>query len=497
VALLGKFFGNTVGQGAAFAIGASTARTLNPVLQSLANEAWTKHPDMPVDAGTLAAGVAQGQVPYQWAVDEAARTGISGDRFDHMVSIANTGPGVAEAFDLWRRGAIDEAGFRRAARRQGLEAEWIDDLTHVKNVLLDPSIIANAVQQGHVPNEDILPPAVTGSPPYHIPLTTIDLSPTDEAAGHGWTKERLQIATNLVGLPPGDIELLHMWNRGIIDEASVDAGIREGHRKTKWIPAVKQLRFAVLTAIQATNLHLRGWIDRPTMYAHGAKTGYTPELMDLLFKGQGRPLSWHQVWIGLQRGGTYDGPTGQIDDAFLLALKQSSIRPEWFNLAWAQRYTYPSAFVLRALTGDGTFTAAQTETALVDMGWRPDWAKQAATKWAGGGGTTTDSHVSKAQTQLWSAIHSSYLAGDATDNVALQKLGQAGVSATTAPLVLALWKHEREVVRQRLTPAQVKAAVKKGVNNEATGAPWTRDDALAELLSRGWSSGDANTFLDE
>ncbi len=63
--------------------------------------------------------------------------------------------------------------------------------------------------------------------------------------------------------------------------------------------------------------------------------------------------------------------------------------------------------------------------------------------------------------------------------------------------VLNLWKEEREVIRQRLTATQVKKAWGKAVINPLTGQAWTRDEALAELLSRGWSSQDANTFLEE
>jgi hypothetical protein len=43
----------------------------------------------------------------------------------------------------------------------------------------------------------------------------------------------------------------------------------------------------------------------------------------------------------------------------------------------------------------------------------------------------------------------------------------------------------------------VKKAYIKAVVNEATGQPWTKDDALAGLLERGYSHTDATTFLDE
>jgi len=42
----------------------------------------------------------------------------------------------------------------------------------------------------------------------------------------------------------------------------------------------------------------------------------------------------------------------------------------------------------------------------------------------------------------------------------------------------------------------VKKAYAKAVPNPATGQAWTRDDALAALIGRGYSPADASTFLD-
>jgi hypothetical protein len=314
----------------------------------------------------------------------AAESGIGDKQFSALVEIANTGPGVAEAFDLWRRGTITEGGFRRAAKRAAIETEWVDALVGVKDRLLSVAEIATAVQQGHVPPGDLLPPPVTGSPPFTIPLTQIDIDPVTEASGSGFTEERLRVMANLAGLPPGDIELLQMWNRGIVDETSVEAGIREGHRKTKWIPAVKELRWAILSPIQYVEARLRGWITDPEMYAGGLKSGMRKPEMDLLFKTHGRPISFRQTFIGRQRGGELDGPTDAIDPAFLASLRRSNIQPSFYNLAWAQRYTYPSAFVLRALTSSGDITQARAEQVLLYEGWEPGFAKQVSSAWAGG-----------------------------------------------------------------------------------------------------------------
>jgi hypothetical protein len=87
--------------------------------------------------------------------------------------------------------------------------------------------------------------------------------------------------------------------------------------------------------------------------------------------------------------------------------------------------------------------------------------------------------------------------GDVDDALAREDLRRLGLDETAQQLVLQLWKWEQELVRQRLTATQVKRAWLKAVTNPLTGAPWTFEDALGELISRGWSNQDARTFLAE
>jgi hypothetical protein len=52
------------------------------------------------------------------------------------------------------------------------------------------------------------------------------------------------------------------------------------------------------------------------------------------------------------------------------------------------------------------------------------------------------------------------------------------------------------LIRRQLTPAQIKKAYLKAARNAATGAPWTRDEAIAALISEGYSIQTANDYLD-
>lgn len=427
----GKFFGNTLSTAGGTAAGIATAAALTPLIQEEINLAWQTFPNRPVGAGELAGGVAQGQVDPAAAKAEAALSGISGSAFDTLVNIANTGPPLGPAMDAFRRGVLDSDQYQIALNREGIEPEWWQALLALKETKLSLSDIGNGVQQGHLPGDDILPPEVTGGTPFDIPLTQIDIDPIQEAAAWGIDEDRLKVITNLSGLPPGDIELLQMWNRGIITEAAVEAGIREGHRKTKWIPAVKELRKAVLSATQYVDARVRGWIDDGAMYDGGALTGHSSDQMDLLFKNHGRPLSWHQIWIGLQRGGVYDGDVSDLDPAFLKGLQESDIRPEWYNLAWAQRYNYPSAFVLKSLVSGGDITSAEAEKVLLYEGWEPTFAKTVSAAW----GSPTSS-TAKPKTLTAAEVRAGEHKGAITHADALSRLEALGYSPADAAIYL-------------------------------------------------------------
>src|SRR5438132_898487 len=184
-----------------YALGTASGPALRPFVQDLENEAWSLNPIRPPDAITLAMGVAQGQVDEAKAREWATETGFGDAQFTALIDIANVGTGTAYAFELWRRGVINEAGFRRNIKRLGLEQEWIDDLVKVKQVLLTPAELAVMVQRGVVPDPGLLPvgpPTAVGKVP---PMPVAQIDTLVEAAGAGYNEERLAALTRIVGLP--------------------------------------------------------------------------------------------------------------------------------------------------------------------------------------------------------------------------------------------------------------------------------------------------------
>lgn len=538
---------------AGFGIGAATADVVLPELEPLRQTAWRNAPSRVLPAAEAALALIRGYPTQVDLADDAARNGIGPARFTLLQELQTTFPGLPTLLELQRRtiltgGAWNAPGqpFTDALQRLGYNATYRAELAKLLPIILSLDQIANGVQQGHLPNPGVLPdvsaavqpatgqtaPATPdGQPPTDVPLTQVNLDPLVEAQGHGADLQRLQVIANLVGLPPGDAALLTMWNRGLITESAVDAGLREGHLKTKWSGAFKRMRWAVLSAQDYASARLRTWVTAEESYAGGALTGHTKEQMDLLFLNRGRPASPTQMWTAWARKivGPSGAPVEYADHAKAIAI--SDIRPEYAEMLWGIRFTYPTAFVLRQLTETGVLTAAEASKYLQWNRWDPVLADQAAAAWAKGVGAATkaetkaelrneyeglhitraelltaleqlgfdaatagaeadlgdDARVRKARDQVVAAAHASYLVHQLTDAEATAGLQAAGVVPEAISHLLATWALELSLTHRPLTPAQVRAAYRKAL--------LTAPDALARLGDLHFSAADANTFL--
>jgi hypothetical protein len=424
VALLAKFFGRTASEGAAFAFGVATAPVLHPAVRELENLAWAQYKSRPLEAADAAGIVAEDVELQGWGEDEASLTGISKDRFDALLGEALNAPGIGELFELWRRGRIDDAGFAHGLRKAKLEPQWDAPLKALHDVLLSPADLANAVVQGHM-----------------------DQAAAEAEAGlQGYTAPRFDVLVENTGLPPGPATLLDWLRRGIITQTEFETGIREGHTKVKYIPFFEAARQPLLSAATAVRLYLKGWYTKAQRDALGEAHGYSSQQMEDWFLSEGRPATAHQIHIGYARGANLAGAANE-EDAIRTSVKQSDIRPEYADLIYAQRYSYPSAFVLRALVESGAVTQAEGEQALLFSGWEPTFAAKVAASWAGSGGgaAAVNPYIGKADTQLWTAVHKAYVKTGATEAQIEPALAHIVSDAAARAAILADWNLERQV----------------------------------------------------
>ena len=420
MALGGKLLGLIAGGALARALGV----TVEPAVENVRQDAWKENPIGVLDSGTIGALLAKEMIDPGAAEEQLARQGLSGDKTAYLKEVNQTVPGEGIILELLRRGFISYDDAILGEKVEAMRPEFQGWALELKDAILSPADLANAVQQGFIPNAGLLPGLVAGETDITIPVDEVDIDTLKEFAGAGLDDKHAKVLAELVGLPPGPMELLQMLNRGIISDESYYVGIREGHTKTKWANALKALRNAILTPIEGANLYLRKWITQEEMYSIGALSGMSSENMDLLYKMQGRPPGPGQAQTAYNRGLI-------TRDQFDQMIAQSDVRTEWTDVEFELRRRYPTVFVLRSLVSTGALTAAEGESILLIEGFPPDLASKIATAWAAG---KTAKQKELAQSAIDTLYESRYIDGAQ----AIDLLTRLGYDGTEITLILEL-----------------------------------------------------------
>jgi hypothetical protein len=237
-----------------------------------------------------------------------------------------------------------------------------------------------------------------------------DIDPFTEAATFGIDPARLKVMAGIAGRPMGPELAARATFRAILKDADYRRAIAEGDVRNEWADSIFEVSREILTAGQYAELQLRGYLSDTERLANTDKHGMSEADSDLLYNLLGRSIPVHQITTGAARGGTFEGAIDTIPKAYLQSLQRGNLRPEYYSLAYANRYSLPSAFVLRALATGGEITQTEAKQLLLEIGWPPalaDTVSQAWAKTAGGG--ATDPYVKKAQSQLWTGAHKAFV----------------------------------------------------------------------------------------
>ena len=493
---LGSTPGIIVGVG----VGAAASSALEPVVEPARQAAWANSATKLLDVSLLARLIAQGGVPLdKSAYNEAARDGFANDKLDALVYLALSVPGVPEALDLWRKGLITEEDWNHALRKSALDTRYWSNpaikgggLAGLKTAeLLGLGDIDYAVVRGLMPDEGLLPvaPPVNAGILKRFPQST--LNPIDEAAKLGYSEELLRIMIGRSGLAMAPVAAANAYFRGDIELNDFYLAIAEGDLRNEYRDAILAVSRQILTPGQYSEAELRGYSTTKERLANTAKHGMSQGDSDLLHLIQGRPVAVHQVTTGLARGGTYPSLYTDVPEPYQAAIRESDIKEPWASIAFHNRYTYPSGFQIKAETQNGDLAQADAEEILLEIGWAPKWATFFSTAWAKPKATSSASHVSKAQTQLWGALHKSYLDHFVPTADAEATLTAIGVPATQQADVLRLWNVERDLTRKALTAKQI---VKAPATDPVYG---TEDQKLQALQHLGYSLVEAQTLIAE
>jgi hypothetical protein len=466
-------------------VGTGVAVAVQPIAQTVANEAWRRHQSMPLAAFEAAQLVASGERDMAWGLDEALNTGISGPRFAALVDMVDAAPDLATLYALWRRGLISAGDFAEGAKKSNLEDKWAAPLAGLHDELLSPAELANARQQEFV----------------------TDARLHTEGAAQGFTAERMDLLYAMAGLPPGVETGLMLLRRGIVDESTFREIVAEGHTKTKYTDALLSLADVPLSTAAAVESVIRQRMPLAEGAALAAKHGIDAQTFAQLVDVGGRPPGIVQATSLLNRGAP--SPHGGVFSVadFNEVVARSNVRSEYAPSLLALREHFPPLFQLKRMVAAGDVSPAKALEWVHKQGYLDPVWQETITKWAAGT-TQGERDLTKAelvalyegrfvtavdaQTELarlgYSAlevdqilsladarrvirflnaalqkVHSQFVARKIDESQAVADLDAIGISAAARADVLELWKIELQANVQPLTKGEIGAALRHGV----------------------------------
>lgn len=446
--------GSTPGLLAAAAVGAAASAALEPAFELPRQDAWSNNRNRILDTQLLARLVAQGGIDLSDAHVEAHREGYADDKFDALVYLAQTVPGISEAFDLWRKGLIGDGLFAHVLVKAGLDQRYAAPLMSLKEAeLVGIGDIAYGIVRGILPAPAYVPvPPPTGgtSVPRFPP---VDADPEELAAKLGFDPQMLHLMVGRSGLSLAPGLAAQALFRGLINKNDFLLAIAEGDLRTEWAETLRDATRQIPSSEQFVEAHLRGWIDKPTMYAGTARHGMSQADTDLEFQIHRRPLTTHQIKQALARGASFNPEPGEIQNPYEASVHQANLGPEWYELAIALQGAYPPLFQVNRLVTAGIIDADTGADWMRKSGEADEVVTALHAYWSQTPVVKADPHVTKAENQLWTTIHSGYKKGLLTEAQAQAALPTAGVAAGAIAQVLAIWNVEKSVVGEEAAPA--------------------------------------------
>lgn len=224
-------------------------------IAELTAESFRGKQAVPLTPSEAAVAYLKGVLPFDVAANEAALGGVDGSRFRNMADFTGNPPGPQELLDRWRKGDIDDATLERGIRQGFIRDEWLPFYKRQFTLPLSTAEVVEGVVQNQIP--------------YDVAQAV--------AKGNAVANDDFDALVRIAGNPPGPQEMLTMWRRGIIDQATMVQGLKESRLKDKYIPAFLQLYRARIPLRTITTLLNANAITEQQATNDLEALGYTAE----------------------------------------------------------------------------------------------------------------------------------------------------------------------------------------------------------------------------
>lgn len=408
------------------ALGAALA----PYLSQLQQDVQARTPVEPLAPADLADAVVRNYMSLADATAEAAKSGLSADRFATMVPLHGDAPGPQQLAVALLRGIIPEAGtgadsvaFDQGIRESRLADKWVPMIKALSQAVLSPPDAASAVVRNF--------------------MTAADGEAT--AARSGVDPATFATMVHLSGDAPGPQQLAEALRRGAIpengtgpDSTAFTQGIAEGRLADKWAPVIRELALDWPTPVAALNAQLKGAFTGDEGKALYERLGGDPQFYDWLLFSEGSAPTPDEAAVMARRGIIAKDGTGPDAVSYEQAFLEGPWRDKWSPAFWELSQFIPTAREVITLLRDG---AVDKETAAA-------WMKR-----SGADDATTAAFIAEADATALSAYKG------LTQSSVLGMYYQRLVSAADATTMLESLHVSPQAVPLMLTYADLQRAI--------------------------------------
>lgn len=298
--------------------------------------------------------------------------------------------------------------------------------------------------------------AVRGIDPDTTAVTPIPDNLKAIAAMSGYSPQYFQAMTDAAGSPPAPQDLFQMWRRGIIDDAGLVAGLRQGDTKDSWIPSFTKLAYTTPTPIDLVRAAVQNQMTYEQANTIATELGLeppaflnnNPDWFRLLFNIAGRPPGPQEVGRMANRGIVDWSGTGPDATSFEQAIAESDVKTKWTAALTKLEAYYPTAGEARTLYQAGAITRDQLDKYLAGNGLDAELAAAFSFQ-------ATTQEVQQERALAKGEILTALYDGIINDTQATQLLGDVGYFGDVAKYMLETVHMRREIRAVNMAVRQV------------------------------------------
>lgn len=351
-----------------------------------------------------------------------------------------------------------------------------------------------------------------------------DILPYDAALGYakssGIGEAQLNTMVELTGEPPGPMDMLSLWRRGIITKDQLEEAIRFSRIKNKYIPMIEALAHSYVSPAEVIEFAIKGLVSTEVAKDMYSIAGGLPDQFEMVYQAAGNSIGSVEA-MNLWNHGKID--EHQVDEV----LGRSRINPLFYPIAKLQRHKWLQVHQIETMLKGGTVDKAEAIRWLLEDGYPEDQVRAfvdgvhttgtakpkadteaqllleyrqgvldraeatAALEQIGYAQSVATSLLDLADAQLEhhqlqrsvERVRAAYLAGHITRLAASSDLDKLHVPAKARDTWLTEWDIDRSTELKSFTSAQVGSFAKTGII--------TWEDAIGRWVAMGYSQVDA------